>query len=219
MISFTDFLLERRTRYDTFMDAFLDYQKHVAGLDLESMEAKYKALTQVHSNEGKQSDGEDEGDGHSTGSKGDDYDFGNYNMDDKSVIDPSSIYSDFAASQMLQASIESHLACHLARLQHKVEPAVTMVETHVNQEAQIDEEQQGDEEDMGDERSCDGSEDGEKDGGKDVVMDVQMEGEDIMNKDTQYDDIETLQENLDQNVRQKSQAQGHIELCDNGTVE
>ncbi|KAG0028773.1 hypothetical protein BGZ82_008259 [Podila clonocystis] len=219
MISFTAFLLERRTRYDTFMDAFLDYQKHVAGLDLESMEAKYRALAQVHNNEGKQSDGEHEGDIQSPGSKGDDYDFGNYNLDDKSVIDPSSIYSDFAASQMLQASIEAHLECHLARLQHKVEPAVTMVDKPVNQEAQIEEEQEGDEEGMGDERNDGGKEDSEKDGGKDVVTDVQMEGEDILNTDTQYDDHETLQENLDQNVGQKSQAQGHDELRDNGTME
>lgn len=115
-ISFADFLLERGKRYNTFMDAFLEYQKDIGGLDLEAMEANYRILFQFHDNEDKQSDDEEEGNTQCSGVKGGDFDFGNYALDDESAMDCSSLFSDYAASQMLQASIEAHLESHLGRI-------------------------------------------------------------------------------------------------------
>ncbi|KAF9330767.1 hypothetical protein BG006_006301 [Podila minutissima] len=223
MISFTEFLLERRKRYDTFMDAFLDYHKHAGGLDLESMEAKYRALSHFHDNEDKQFDDEEEGDTRPPGFKGGDFDFGNYALDDLSAIDPSSMYSDYAASQMLQASIEAHLESHLARLQRKIKPADTMINKPVNQEAQPNDEQESYEEDMDnedDDDRNDGRNDGiEKFGGKDIVTNVHMDGEDSLNKDAENEGQKNLQENLDQNLSQKSQANEYEELPDYETME
>lgn len=91
------------------------------------MEAKYKALSQFHDNEDKQFDDKEEGDTHPSGFKGGGFDFGNYALDDLSAIDPSSMYSDYAASQMLQASIEAHLESHLGKifllLREKTDPS------------------------------------------------------------------------------------------------
>ncbi|KAG0351795.1 hypothetical protein BG005_008728 [Podila minutissima] len=187
------------------------------------MEAKYKALSQFHDNEDKQFDDKEEGDTHPSGFKGGDFDFGNYALDDLSAIDPSSMYSDYAASQMLQASIEAHLESHLARLQRKVKPAGTMMDKPVNQEAQTDDEQESDEEDMDNENDDDKNDDRndgiEKFGGKDILTNVHMDGEDSLTKDTENEDQKNLQENFDQNLGQKSREKEYEELPDYETME
>ncbi|KAG0324324.1 hypothetical protein BG000_002261 [Podila horticola] len=185
------------------MDAFLEYQKDIGGLDLEAMEAKYRILSQFHDNEDKQSDDEEEGDTQCSGVKGSGFDFGNYALDDKSAMDCSSLYSDYAASQILQASIEAHLESHLARMKWKLKPVPKLDQT-VDQEAQTDERQKGDEEDMDNKSDNNGNDhendENEKDDGKDDITDVQMEREDILIKDTENNCQENIQENLDQNL-------------------
>ncbi|KAF9380885.1 hypothetical protein CPC16_010107 [Podila verticillata] len=207
MLNFTEFLLQRRKRYDTFFNAFQDYHRHVTGQDLERL-AEYRAFRKVIYNEERDGEDEEEGVTQSPGLKGSNFDFGSYTYDGESVsgIDPSSLVSDYTASQMLQASMRAIMESHVARLQHRIKPTVPMLDKAVDQEAHTNSQQESGEKDMESKSDDDGDNDSKKDG-IDDVMDVQKEGGDILN--TKDNGQENLQEKLDHNPGQKNLGQEH----------
>lgn len=84
-----------------------------------------------------------------------------------------------------------------------------MLHMAVDQEAHTEEEQAGGKEDMDSNIDNDGVDDSKKDGNDDA-MGVQKEGGDTLDKNTQDDGQENLQEKLDQHLGQRNLGQMNL---------
>ncbi|KAF9378666.1 hypothetical protein CPB97_009420 [Podila verticillata] len=241
MLTFTEFLLQRHKRYDTFVNAFQDYHKHVTGQDLERLAAEYRAFRKVIYNEERDGEDEEEDVTQSPGLKGGNFDFGSYTYDGESVSgnDPSSLVSDYTASQMLQASMGALMESHVGKSYYFHRRQQTLASREVGNlldifftkylnsssaasdqvnipmlDKAVDQEAhtdylQGGAEEDMDSKSDDDGDDDSKKDGNDDVRDFQKEGGDILNKNTKDDGQENLQEILDQNPGQKNLGQEH----------